>query len=132
MKYVKIATLILLGIATMLAATTASDAKASLLKPVISIEGKIILNNADVSTKSSIYVLNQNNKKIGKFSVNQLDKSFYITGLKPNTKYFLVFEINNLITDKMEIVTPKNDEFQEIQQNFKIDAFTNEIETAKK
>lgn len=132
MKYLKIALLILLGVTTLIAATTSSKAKGSLLEPVVSIEGKIVVDEFINLKNPVIYIFNENNKKIGKFAVNEIDKSFYITGLKPDTKYYLALQSENSVSEKIEIATPITDEFIEIQQNLKFQEFSSELETAKK
>lgn len=132
MKAIKIALLILLGITTIISATTSSKGQVSLLHPVISIEGKIIIDNHDKLTMPTIFILDHNNKKIAKFNVNQIDKTFYITGLKPNTQYYIMFTDDNLISEKILIATPITDKFIEIQQNLKIKTSQNKLETAKK
>lgn len=91
-----------------------TNAQMSWLRPVVSLKGTISdkIDSEPVGLK--IYVLDKENKKIAEFNSDELDGSFFITGLKGNEDYILSFNSEDFVKKTIKIHTPNIDFYKEI------------------
>ncbi len=97
-----------------------STAKESLLKPVVSITGKALDKSTDEPLELNITILSEDKEIIGKAKSNSKDGYYFITGLKPEAKYFIRFEKEDYQAQEFEFKFPKVESYKEISQDIKL------------
>jgi len=104
----------------------------ALLKPVVTLSGKVFdkSDNSPIGTK--IYIYNESNEKIGVCKSSDIDGSYFLTGLKPSTVYFLTIETSRKSIKKVKLLTPKVSEYTEIVRDLIIDSEKNKVEMLSK
>lgn len=100
----------------------------SLIKPVVSIKGKITDKASGRALRIKINVFDIEGRKINITRSSDKDGSFFITGLKPASHYILKLKTEEFSFQKIKITTPDVYGYEEIIRNFSIDPLANEIE----
>lgn len=104
----------------------------TLIKPVVSLSGKVINKSDNSPLGTKIFIYNEKNKKIGVFKSNDTDGTYFLTGLKPSTVYYLIIETTRNSYKKVKLLTPQVDEYTEIIRDLIIDNEKNKIEMLTK
>jgi len=100
---------------------------ASLLKPVLSVKGKILEANTEqgISAKITLYNLEGEIKFRTKASSSKNGK-YYMTGLMPNEEYIMKITPNTgYLEVAIKIRTPKTNQFDEIDKDIEIKKIDN-------
>ncbi len=128
LRFKRIITAMLLITSAIIVISNNALSNPAMLKPVVSLSGKVIdkSDNMPVGTKINIY--NEIKEKVGVCKSNDVDGSYFLTGLKPGTIYNLSVEISEITYEKIKIVTPQVNEYTEIVRDLVINNKENRIE----
>ena len=128
----RISAVIILVLAVLIIISNNMLGKPPILKPVISVSGKVLYkaNSSPFGTK--IFIFNEFQEKIGVCKSNSLDGSYFLTGLKPDAVYYLSIESSKRSIKKIKLLTPKAEEYAEITRDIIIDNEKNNIELFSK
>jgi len=124
----RITTIILLTMTAVIVVSNSLLGNPAMLKPVISMYGKVIDKSDSLPIGSKIIVYNDLNEKVGVFKSNEKDGTYFLTGLKPGSTYYLSIVMNEINFERITVDTPKAIEYKEIESNIIIDYKINKIE----
>ena len=131
-RFKRILTAMLLIISATIVINNNAISNPAMLKPVISLSGKVIDKSNDLPIGTTIYIYNDINEKVGVCKSNDVDGSYFLTGLKPGTIYNLSVEISERTFEKIKVITPRVNEYTEIVRDLVIDNDANRIEVLTK
>lgn len=92
-----------------------------MLKPVVSLTGKIMEKSENKPLVAKIYIYNTENEKIGVCKSDAVEGTYFLTGLKPNSVYYLSIVTSDKKYEKIKITTPKVYEYTEIIRDLIVD-----------
>lgn len=127
MKYKSISTLffaILFSIILNFNSETANKLSAQgFTNTVVSLNGKIISTNKEIPAKLKVTFLNKDGEKITSTNTleNNKEYTYFVTGLKPNTKYYIVLEGKGFFTKEIEYEVPNTDKYLELSKDFVVE-----------
>lgn len=121
--------IILLIISGMLILSSSLFSQVPLIKPVVTIKGKITDKISGKALGLQIDVFDENGRKINITKSNEKDGSYFITGLKPASDYVLKFKTEEMSIQKTKISTPDIFVYEEFIMDFSVDQTANGIET---
>lgn len=90
---------------------------------VVSLNGKIISTNKEIPAKLKVTIMDKDGEKIT--STNTLENNgeytYFVTGLKPNTKYYVHLEGKGFFTKEVEYESPNTDKYLELSKDFVVE-----------
>jgi hypothetical protein len=121
LRFKRITAIILLLIAASIVVSNNVLGNPGMLKPVVSLTGKVLEKSENKPLVAKIFIYNIENEKIGVCKSDVAEGTYFLTGLKPNSVYYLSIETSDKKYDKIKITTPKVYEYTEIIRDLIVD-----------
>lgn len=89
---------------------------------VVSLTGKVISSNTKVAPKIKVTILDKEGQKVASTTTAEAEGgyTYFLTGLKPNTKYNVVLEGKGFFNQEVEFNTPNTGQYVELSKDFVI------------
>lgn len=128
----RIAAVILLILTAAIVVSNDVLGHSGILKPVVSLTGKIMEKSENKPLVAKIYIYNIENEKIGVCKSDFATGTYFLTGLKPNAVYYLSIEAADKKYEKIRVTTPKVIEYTEIIRDLIVDNNVDLVEVVPK
>jgi|GEM_PF-3892278 len=131
-RFKRITTIILLLLAAAIVISNNLMGNPGMLKPVVSLTGKVLEKADNKPLNAKIYIFNIENEKIGVCKSDVANGTYFLTGLKPNTVYYLSIVTNDNKYEKIKVLTPKVYDYTEITRDLIVDKTESIVEVLTK
>jgi len=90
---------------------------------VVSLNGKIISTNKEIPANLKVTLMDKDGKKVASSNTMETkgEYTYFVTGLKPNTKYYAILEGKGFFTKEVEYEVPNTDKYLELSKDFVVE-----------